>query len=358
MTFPARPADRTPTPAQSDRRRLYRWGAAIGALALLVTQLPAVAHEHTVAPGEALSTIASQYSVSTEDLVEANGLTNPDLIFAGQSLTVPTAKTPLSSPQTRKPADYTVEAGDNPWGIADRVGVSLMDLLERNGLESSSVIHPGQVLDLPGSATAGPEPVEYVVVPGDTLSEIARAHGVSLDDLLDANALTRSSVIVPDQRLAIAASGRATADVIDVPSAVPVELAADADKLKLIPVFRLWAGAYNVPADLLMGLAWFESGWNNELESSAGALGIGQVLPITGAWVAKEMIGAELDLAVPKHNIRIAARYLRYLLTQTSDERQAVASYYQGLTATRQHGIFESSEFYVDGVLSIRERFA
>ena len=48
---------------------------------------------------------------------------------------------------------------------------------------------------------------------------------------------------------------------------------------------------------------------------------------------------------------------MRYLLDNAGSVELAVASYYQGLTATRQHGIYASSEFYVDGILALRERF-
>ena len=46
-----------------------------------------------------------------------------------------------------------------------------------------------------------------------------------------------------------------------------------------------------------------------------------------------------------------------YLLDETDDLRLAIASYYQGLTATRRHGIYESSEFYVEGIIALRTRF-
>jgi soluble lytic murein transglycosylase-like protein len=142
-----------------------------------------------------------------------------------------------------------------------------------------------------------------------------------------------------------------------IPSGIPAELAGDPDRLALLPVFDRWAAEYGVPPDLLKALAWFESGWNNELVSSAGAIGIGQVLPITGDFVSEVLIGAPIDLDVPEENVRAATRYLRYLLDEAGDVRLAIASYYQGLRATRAHGIYASSEFYVDGIMALRDRF-
>ena len=62
------------------------------------------------------------------------------------------------------------------------------------------------------------------------------------------------------------------------------------------------------------------------------------------------------DIARGEHPA-LSIRYLRYLLDETDDVRLAIASYYQGLTATRRHGIYSSSEFYVDGILALRTRF-
>ena len=46
---------------------------------------------HVVQPGEYLSQIAQQYDVTTEAIVEANDIENPDLIEAGQRLIIPVA---------------------------------------------------------------------------------------------------------------------------------------------------------------------------------------------------------------------------------------------------------------------------
>jgi soluble lytic murein transglycosylase-like protein len=73
--------------------------------------------------------------------------------------------------------------------------------------------------------------------------------------------------------------------------------------------------------------------------------------------VSDILIGEELDPQDHEDNIRISARYMRYLLDEAGDVRLAVASYYQGLRATREHGIYSSSQFYVDGILALRDRF-
>jgi len=44
---------------------------------------------YTIASGDTLSGIASEFGVSVDSLVAANGIANPDLIYAGQTLVIP-----------------------------------------------------------------------------------------------------------------------------------------------------------------------------------------------------------------------------------------------------------------------------
>lgn len=50
---------------------------------------PGTATYHTVQAGETLGKIAAQYGLTTAALARANGITNPDLIRAGQRLVIP-----------------------------------------------------------------------------------------------------------------------------------------------------------------------------------------------------------------------------------------------------------------------------
>ena len=96
----------------------------------------------------------------------------------------------------------TVRRGDAPYVIAQRYGVSLSSLLAANGLTRSSRIYPGDVLVVPG-AVASQGTTIYTVRRGDTPADIAQSHGVSLENLLDVNGLTRRSVIYPGDQLTI-----------------------------------------------------------------------------------------------------------------------------------------------------------
>lgn len=86
-------------------------------------------------------------------------------------------------PQQQSTIDYTVKRGDSLWKIADRLlgdGARFREIfdLNRRVLDQPDFILPGTVLKVPHVVTTpeGDRPAEeYVVQPGDTLSEIADA---------------------------------------------------------------------------------------------------------------------------------------------------------------------------------------
>ncbi len=182
-----------------------RTSTIIVALALLLLlSIPAVAqgNVHTVQAGETLSSIATQYGVTSQAIMAANGIANPNLIYAGQKLTIPGG----GSAGGNWGGSYTVRAGDTLTSIAMKFGTTAQALVSANNL-SSDMIYVGQVLNVPGSAGGGWQPPQacgmyYTVKAGDTLSNIAWRNGVTIAQLKAANNLSGDLIYI-GQKLCI-----------------------------------------------------------------------------------------------------------------------------------------------------------
>ena len=94
---------------------------------------------HIVQYGETLSSIATQYGTTYQALASLNGLSNPNMIYAGQVL-----KLSGVASATRT---YTVQYGDNLSLIATKLGTTYQVLAQRNGLVNPSLIYAGQTLN-------------------------------------------------------------------------------------------------------------------------------------------------------------------------------------------------------------------
>ena len=101
---------------------------------------------HRVRPGEALSSIAARYGVSTREIVSLNNLRSRHYIRAGQTLRLPVPGDTGGGDRQY----YTVRSGDTLSGIAQRVGMQTTSLARANGLGDSNRIYPGQELRVDG----------------------------------------------------------------------------------------------------------------------------------------------------------------------------------------------------------------
>ena len=97
--------------------------------------------------------------------------------------------------------DYTVKRGDTLAEIAREYGVSVNELAEANNIANPNLIYPGQVLVIPGEDDQ-PDTV-YVVTRGDTLARIAASFGTSVSALTEANNITNPNLILVGQKLLI-----------------------------------------------------------------------------------------------------------------------------------------------------------
>jgi membrane-bound lytic murein transglycosylase D len=193
---------------------------------------------HRVRKSETATAIAKRYGANLQALLEMNGLKKRQALKPGASVLVPasaaflpnrTADAAVDRPKTKtasaKPLRHTVKRGETVTQIARTYGLSPAELQRANGLSQNASLRPGQNLKLPAAATqersraarknlagalAGPLTAaserRYVVKRGDTLTEIARVHGVSQEDLRHWNGLERNALLQPGQTLRILSS--------------------------------------------------------------------------------------------------------------------------------------------------------
>ena len=145
---------------------------------------------YVVQPGDTLAATASRLGVSVEQLIEANGLADPDRLVVGQAILVP------EPPQHF--LIYTVVPGDTLSRVAQQFGTTVQILAEVNDIEDPYHIEAGSELVIPGWIG-----IEYTVRPGDTLWTISRQFGVSVGLIARVNQIVNPSLIFPFQTLTI-----------------------------------------------------------------------------------------------------------------------------------------------------------
>ncbi len=163
---------------------------------------------YTVQSGDTLSSIASRYGTTVQELVNINHLANPNLIYPGETLRIATNSTTHGS-ETRGTGSitYTVHRGNTLSQIAAAYGVTVAHIVELNDIENPNLIYPGQKLRITESTNRNLNPVIqnnfYTVQRGDTLSGIARKYGVSVQYLVNLNGIRNPNLIYAGQMLRV-----------------------------------------------------------------------------------------------------------------------------------------------------------
>jgi LysM repeat protein len=310
---------------------------------------------HVVSVGETLSSIAAMYGVTLSRLADANNLANHDIIVLGESLLIPDAATPsqttgYSDTPSAPPSGnlHVVQPGETLSALAATFGVSLDALLAVNSIANPNFVVAGETLQIPGgggsgapaSATAA-EPVStqtHVVAEGETLATIAANYGVPASSIIDVNGLANPNLIVAGQPL-------------EIPGVI-LSRGYSLDEYAII--LENAAAEFGISAALIKGLAWHESGWNQNATSWAGAVGVMQVMPYTADWALATIIpDATAWESDPMANARMGAAILHHWLVRSDwNVETSLAAYYQGWRSLHEIGMYDETKVYIQNVLA------
>ena len=204
---------------------------------------------HTVGRGESLGLISNKYGVAVSDLKRWNNLKKNSLNYGAKLKIITTSKEKASSPKAipsvvekdeetavasaeqtnsdaatdKETSIYTVQKGDNLSSIARKFNISVAELKELNNLEDTNVKLDSKLKIQSGTEIAEAKKelnrkdfINYTVVKGDNLGNIAKRYDVSVASLQEWNELKDNNVhvgkkilILSDKKLVISASEKA-----------------------------------------------------------------------------------------------------------------------------------------------------
>ena len=131
---------------------------------------------------------------------------------------------------------------------------------------------------------------------------------------------------------------------------------------------RAYSHERQLDPTLVAAVIYAESRFDPNVRSSAGAVGLMQLLPETGEFIARSTGGTdfvEADLRDPDLNVRYGTWLLDYLRTRyDGDVETTLAAYHAGPTNVdewRRNGgriVFPETQAYVDEVLRVKELYA
>jgi soluble lytic murein transglycosylase-like protein len=110
---------------------------------------------------------------------------------------------------------------------------------------------------------------------------------------------------------------------------------------------------------LAMGLGWWESGWNQSAVSSAGAIGIMQIMPATAASAGPYLLHRQVEIHDINDNIELGCALIYHnLVTYRGDLVKALTDYYGGPTlVTEWSHLRPDAQRYVWGIYHLALAF-
>ena len=139
---------------------------------------------YKVKSGDTLESIARKFNTSVDNIRDINGI---DYISLGQMIIVP------NNTSGEWFEIYTIKKGDNLYSLADKFNISLVDLLNINGLDKDNYIYPGQEILVPKNDVS-----VIITRTEETLESACTRLGLDNKSLLEQN---NNLYLMPEQLL-------------------------------------------------------------------------------------------------------------------------------------------------------------
>jgi LysM repeat protein len=274
----------------------------------------------------------------------------------GLALVAVSGQASFSGSVTTSEPVHVVEPGESLWGIAATDGLTVDQVAGANGLSPDAWLQPGMVLNIPpawytpdSSASSDSSDSSSYTSSTDSSSTDASSTDASSTDASSTDASSTDSS--GDFCSTFVSSGGPE-------GVLPTLLSESPDRLALRPLFVEYADEYGVSPALVEAIAWQESGWQEGVVSDAQAVGVGQIIPSTAAFINQDLIGENLDDTQAADNIQMSAAFLGYLnQVEQGNLCNIIAAYYEGPDNLAADGVFTISQPYIESVEALIPRF-
>ena len=217
---------------------------------------------HKIKKGETLSTIAKANKTTVSELMHLNNLTSKSVLRLGKNIKVPIKQTIGSTPtetqatntpapnvateaseQTQSYKEYIIKPKESFSSIARQNETTVAAIMKLNGLNTRSVLKPGETIKIPLKEALNPPPVEtmttlitteskpaqtadyteHIIKPKESLYSIAKANHTTIEAIMRLNGMNSKSILKDGSSLKIPNSAITT---IEVPATRTPEVTA------------------------------------------------------------------------------------------------------------------------------------
>lgn len=158
-----------------------------------------ISEPYIIRKGDTLSSIAVNYRTSVASILKYNPGIKPTRLRPGQKIYLTSGNRKRNVVHQRN--FHIVKRGDTLYDIARKYGTSIQQICSMNGIRKTKTLRLGEKLRIPYPLEKGFK--NYQVRKGDTLSKIAKKFQVRISDLVAWNSLSRKDILRIGQQLKI-----------------------------------------------------------------------------------------------------------------------------------------------------------